>query len=62
MEEKGLRIESFDYQNGTIIKDAIINALKQTQFLGVSGLVAFSERGDRVALTQIGMCSLFLLT
>ena len=59
LEEKGILIESFDYQNGTVIKDEIINSLKQIQFLGVSGEVAFSERGDRIALTQIGE---FLLT
>lgn len=42
---KGIRIESFNYRNGTVIRDAIKDALKDTQFLGVSGLVAFSERG-----------------
>lgn len=50
---QGLRIESFEYRNGTLIRDAIKDALKNTQFLGVSGLVAFSERGDRIALTQV---------
>lgn len=53
LKKQGISIESFSYQNGTVIKDALIDALKKIQFLGISGLVAFSERGDRIALTQI---------
>jgi gamma-aminobutyric acid type B receptor len=48
LNHKGIRIESFNYRNGTVIRDAIKNALKDTQFLGVSGLVAFSERGTNL--------------
>ncbi|XP_046398268.1 gamma-aminobutyric acid type B receptor subunit 1 isoform X3 [Ischnura elegans] len=33
--------------------DDIYSAINSTQFLGVSGYVAFSSQGDRIALTQI---------
>ncbi|KAG8237225.1 hypothetical protein J437_LFUL013726, partial [Ladona fulva] len=33
--------------------DDIYSAINSTQFLGVSGHVAFSSQGDRIALTQI---------
>ncbi|XP_076755354.1 gamma-aminobutyric acid type B receptor subunit 1 isoform X2 [Xylocopa sonorina] len=35
------------------IADEIYSAINSTQFLGVSGYVAFSSQGDRIALTQI---------
>ncbi|KAH8255854.1 hypothetical protein KR038_011934, partial [Drosophila bunnanda] len=35
------------------IADEIYAAMNSTQFLGVSGVVAFSSQGDRIALTQI---------
>ncbi|KAI1308651.1 Gamma-aminobutyric acid type B receptor subunit 1 [Halotydeus destructor] len=49
---KGQLIESFDYTNGDIMKE-IQSSLRQVRFLGVSGLVAFSDAGDRIAWTQI---------
>ncbi|GFY57616.1 gamma-aminobutyric acid type B receptor subunit 1 [Trichonephila inaurata madagascariensis] len=45
-------IEDFSYTNDDIAKQ-IYSAMNSTQFLGVSGYVAFSSKGDRIAWTQI---------
>ncbi|GFR21059.1 gamma-aminobutyric acid type B receptor subunit 1 [Trichonephila clavata] len=45
-------IEDFSYTNDVIAKQ-IYSAMNSTQFLGVSGYVAFSSKGDRIAWTQI---------
>ncbi|GAB6027475.1 Gamma-aminobutyric acid type B receptor subunit 1 [Chamberlinius hualienensis] len=45
-------LETFTYDNKHIA-DEIYAAMNSTQFLGVSGNVAFSEKGDRIALTQV---------
>ncbi|ODN02817.1 Gamma-aminobutyric acid type B receptor subunit 1 [Orchesella cincta] len=50
--EKGKKLEDFSYTNRGI-RDEIYNALNTTSFLGVSGRTAFSEKGDRIALTQV---------
>ncbi|RWS04643.1 gamma-aminobutyric acid type B receptor subunit 1-like protein, partial [Dinothrombium tinctorium] len=50
--KKNIAIESFHYEN-SLIKDEIQEALKETKFLGVSGVVAFSNEGDRIAWTQV---------
>ncbi|XP_065357057.1 gamma-aminobutyric acid type B receptor subunit 1 [Calliphora vicina] len=55
MEKLRLRNKSlrdFTY-NDKEIADEIYAAMNSTQFLGVSGVVAFSSQGDRIALTQI---------
>ncbi|GBP61572.1 Gamma-aminobutyric acid type B receptor subunit 1 [Eumeta japonica] len=48
----GLSLRNFTYTNKKIADD-IYEAINSTSFLGVSGLVAFSSQGDRIALTQI---------
>ncbi|XP_064553932.1 gamma-aminobutyric acid type B receptor subunit 1 isoform X1 [Drosophila montana] len=48
--KKSLR--DFTYTDKEIADD-IYSAMNSTQFLGVSGVVAFSSQGDRIALTQI---------
>lgn len=48
----GKRLEDFNYNNKEIADD-IYSAINSTQFLGISGFVAFSSQGDRIALTQI---------
>ncbi|CAH1786256.1 unnamed protein product [Owenia fusiformis] len=50
--KKNMLLEDFTYNN-TEIKDEIYVALNDTKFLGVSGPVAFSSKGDRIAWTQI---------
>ncbi|RWS21444.1 gamma-aminobutyric acid type B receptor subunit 1-like protein, partial [Leptotrombidium deliense] len=47
---KNIAIESFRYEN-SLIKDELHNALKETKFLGVSGLVAFSDEGFKLSFT-----------
>ncbi|CAI9738858.1 gamma-aminobutyric acid type B receptor subunit 1-like [Octopus vulgaris] len=49
---KNLTLDEFDY-NKKHITDEIYSAMDSTSFLGVSGNVAFSSEGDRIALTQI---------
>lgn len=51
--EKGMKLENFDYYNGKEITDVIYAAMNSTKFLGISGNVAFSSQGDRIAWTQI---------
>ncbi|KAK3920331.1 Gamma-aminobutyric acid type B receptor subunit 1 [Frankliniella fusca] len=48
----GKTLKNFTYTNKEIA-DEIYSAMNSTQFLGVSGIVAFSSQGDRIALTQI---------
>jgi gamma-aminobutyric acid type B receptor len=50
--QRNIQIESFDYKNKMIMQE-IKSALESVFFLGVSGLVRFSSRGDRIAWTQI---------
>ncbi|ESP00240.1 hypothetical protein LOTGIDRAFT_141127 [Lottia gigantea] len=50
--EKNLSLLDFDYVNKNIT-DEIYSAMNSTKFLGVSGNVAFSSQGDRIAWTQI---------
>lgn len=48
----GKTLKNFTYTNKEIA-DEIYSAMNSTSFLGVSGVVAFSSQGDRIALTQI---------
>ncbi|KAB0802323.1 hypothetical protein PPYR_04509 [Photinus pyralis] len=48
----GKSLKEFNYNNKEIADD-IYSAINSTQFLGISGFVAFSSQGDRIALTQI---------
>ncbi|XP_034235280.1 gamma-aminobutyric acid type B receptor subunit 1 isoform X1 [Thrips palmi] len=48
----GKTLKNFTYTNKEIA-DEIYSAMNSTRFLGVSGGVAFSSQGDRIALTQI---------
>ncbi|XP_050520335.1 gamma-aminobutyric acid type B receptor subunit 1-like isoform X1 [Daktulosphaira vitifoliae] len=52
LEKQGKSISDFNYNNKEIA-DHIYSAINSTQFLGISGRVAFSSQGDRIALTQI---------
>ncbi|XP_055710586.1 gamma-aminobutyric acid type B receptor subunit 1 isoform X1 [Phlebotomus papatasi] len=45
-------LKDFTYTDKEIA-DEIYAAMNSTQFLGVSGRVAFSSQGDRIALTQV---------
>ncbi|CAO1348857.1 unnamed protein product [Diamesa tonsa] len=49
---KSRSLKDFTYTDKEIA-DEIYAAMNSTQFLGVSGVVAFSSQGDRIALTQI---------
>ncbi|KAL1401021.1 hypothetical protein pipiens_006947, partial [Culex pipiens pipiens] len=48
----GKTLKDFTYTD-KVIANTIYSAMNSTQFLGVSGWVAFSSQGDRIALTQI---------
>ncbi|XP_025836019.1 gamma-aminobutyric acid type B receptor subunit 1 isoform X2 [Agrilus planipennis] len=48
----GKNLKDFNYNNKEIADD-IYSAINSTQFLGISGMVAFSSQGDRIALTLI---------
>nr|QRN45425.1 metabotropic GABA-B receptor subtype 1 [Carausius morosus] len=48
----GKTLKNFTYTDKETA-DSIYAAINSTQFLGVSGHVAFSSQGDRIALTQI---------
>ncbi|XP_025112675.1 gamma-aminobutyric acid type B receptor subunit 1-like [Pomacea canaliculata] len=50
--EKGMSLEQFNYSNKEIAQE-IYSAMNSTKFLGISGNVAFSSQGDRIARTQI---------
>ncbi|XP_053601237.1 gamma-aminobutyric acid type B receptor subunit 1 isoform X2 [Plodia interpunctella] len=52
LQKSGQSLKNFTYTNKKIADD-IYEAINSTSFLGVSGLVAFSSQGDRIALTQI---------
>uniref|UniRef100_A0A061QLL2 Gamma-aminobutyric acid type B receptor subunit 2 n=1 Tax=Cupiennius salei TaxID=6928 RepID=A0A061QLL2_CUPSA len=52
LREINASIEDFTYDNQYIAQQ-IYSAMNTTQFLGVSGYVAFSSKGDRIAWTQV---------
>ncbi|XP_022239311.1 gamma-aminobutyric acid type B receptor subunit 1-like isoform X2 [Limulus polyphemus] len=52
LSEMGMSLDDFTYENSKIAQE-IYSAMNSTQFLGVSGSVAFSSKGDRIALTQV---------
>ncbi|KAK9306348.1 hypothetical protein QLX08_003030 [Tetragonisca angustula] len=52
LSKQGKSLKNFTYTDKEIA-DEIYSAINSTQFLGVSGFVAFSSQGDRIALTQI---------
>ncbi|CAD7085837.1 unnamed protein product [Hermetia illucens] len=52
LKERGRSLKDFTYTDKDIA-DEIYAAMNSTQFLGVSGVVAFSSQGDRIALTQV---------
>lgn len=52
LSKMGKSLKKFTYTD-KMIADEIYGAMNQTSFLGVSGVVAFSSQGDRIALTQI---------
>uniref|UniRef100_A0A182J9B7 G-protein coupled receptors family 3 profile domain-containing protein n=1 Tax=Anopheles atroparvus TaxID=41427 RepID=A0A182J9B7_ANOAO len=51
-QNSGKNLKDFTYTDKETA-NAIYAAMNSTQFLGVSGVVAFSSQGDRIALTQI---------
>ncbi|XP_076653865.1 gamma-aminobutyric acid type B receptor subunit 1 isoform X2 [Halictus rubicundus] len=52
LSKQGKSLKNFVYKDKEIANE-IYSAINSTQFLGVSGYVAFSSQGDRIALTQI---------
>lgn len=50
--ERGRSLDDFTY-NDAVSAGEIYSAMNATQFLGVSGTVAFSSKGDRIAWTLI---------
>ncbi|XP_022688602.1 gamma-aminobutyric acid type B receptor subunit 1-like isoform X2 [Varroa jacobsoni] len=52
LRQRGELIENFTYTNKRIMSE-LWKAMNATQFLGVSGYVSFSAKGDRMAQTQI---------
>ncbi|XP_014233341.1 gamma-aminobutyric acid type B receptor subunit 1 isoform X1 [Trichogramma pretiosum] len=52
LSKQGKSLKNFTY-NDKEMADEIYSAINSTQFIGVSGYVAFSSQGDRIALTQI---------
>ncbi|XP_077999945.1 gamma-aminobutyric acid type B receptor subunit 2-like [Glandiceps talaboti] len=48
----GKRLEHFTYENKSVM-DVINNAMKETNFVGMSGHVSFNENGDRVGKAMI---------
>ncbi|KAK3088710.1 hypothetical protein FSP39_022744 [Pinctada imbricata] len=52
LQQNGSTLEEFKYDR-TDITQEILSAMNETSFLGVSGNVAFSSQGDRIAWTQI---------
>ncbi|XP_012146878.1 gamma-aminobutyric acid type B receptor subunit 1 isoform X2 [Megachile rotundata] len=52
LSKQGKSLKNFTYVDKEIAYE-IYSAINSTQFLGVSGYVAFSSQGDRIALTQI---------
>uniref|UniRef100_A0A6G1S9V3 Gamma-aminobutyric acid type B receptor subunit 2 n=1 Tax=Aceria tosichella TaxID=561515 RepID=A0A6G1S9V3_9ACAR len=53
LDRLNLSVNQFNYTRTPQIKDVFLNNLRQTNFLGISGEVAFSDIGDRIARTQI---------
>lgn len=53
LKDQKLSVEKFNYTQTPQIKDVFLSNLRQTNFLGISGEVAFSDIGDRIAWTQI---------
>ncbi|XP_076343552.1 gamma-aminobutyric acid type B receptor subunit 1-like isoform X1 [Tachypleus tridentatus] len=52
LSEMDMSLDDFTYENSKIARE-IYSAMNTTQFLGISGYVAFSSKGDRIALTQV---------
>ncbi|KAJ8680838.1 hypothetical protein QAD02_016625 [Eretmocerus hayati] len=52
LSSRGKSLKNFTY-NDKEMADEIYSAVNSTQFTGISGYVAFSSQGDRIALTQI---------
>ncbi|XP_037960953.1 gamma-aminobutyric acid type B receptor subunit 1 [Teleopsis dalmanni] len=52
LKQRRKSLREFTYTDKDIA-DEIYAAMNSTQFLGISGVVAFSSQGDRIALTQI---------
>lgn len=48
-----LTFNQFNYTHTPRIKDVFLQNLRETNFLGISGEVAFTDIGDRIARTQI---------
>ena len=53
LDRLGLSVSQFNYTQTPRIKDVFLDNLRKTHFLGISGDVAFSDIGDRIAETQI---------
>jgi len=53
LDQLQLSFSQFNYTSTPKIKEVFLNNLRQTNFLGISGDVAFSDIGDRIARTQI---------
>lgn len=53
LDQMRLSINSFNYTQTPHIRNVFLKNLRQTNFLGISGEVAFSDIGDRIAWTQI---------
>lgn len=53
LDQRRLSVAQFNYTSTPQIRDVFLNNLRQTNFLGISGEVAFSDIGDRIAWTQI---------
>lgn len=53
LDGQNLSLERFNYTDTLHIKDVFLKQLRMTNFQGVSGEVAFSDIGDRIAWTQI---------
>ncbi|XP_058799199.1 gamma-aminobutyric acid type B receptor subunit 1 isoform X1 [Phymastichus coffea] len=52
LSKQGKSLKNFTY-NDKDMAEEIYSAMNSTQFVGISGYVAFSSQGDRIALTQI---------
>ncbi|XP_074600736.1 gamma-aminobutyric acid type B receptor subunit 1 isoform X2 [Brevipalpus obovatus] len=56
LRKEGLSIDEFEYNknnNSKHISSILRDSLKSVSFYGVSGLVKFTDEGDRITLTQI---------
>lgn len=53
LDSQNINIRSYNYSGTSHIKNVFLSELKKTHFLGISGEVAFSAIGDRIAKTQI---------